>query len=276
MHQSIDLNKLTFDRFTDLGHLDNSEDVGQVQKDQSSFTMTCLENALDNVSSLSKSCDLNGDPELKHLDKLDESCSDTKRDESLVPENADVESTSSANNLDEGVEKAVTSSCPFLESCADPDPDETKAASFMLDAQSCDELNFSHESNQVSQEDLRIERLSLYTSKSRDDLPSNPLDDAVLDRGSSSQSTTDQIYRQLNASGDMSPSLASIVDSPLPPMPPGQKSYDYLLKFLLVGDSDVGKQEILADFEDGTTDSPFCSSSGAGWCSSVINLILID
>jgi len=33
-----------------------------------------------------------------------------------------------------------------------------------------------------------------------------------------------------------------------------------------VGDSDVGKQEILAGFEDGTTDSPFCSSSGAGIC----------
>ena len=51
----------------------------------------------------------------------------------------------------------------------------------------------------------------------------------------------------------------------LPPaLPPTQKSYDYLLKFLLVGDSDVGKQEIISDMEDGTTDSPFCSSSGAG------------
>ena len=63
---------------------------------------------------------------------------------------------------------------------------------------------------------------------------------------------------------DFSPSLSSVVDSPLPPLPVGQKSYDYLLKFLLVGDSDVGKQEILASFEDGTTESPFCSSSGAG------------
>jgi len=63
---------------------------------------------------------------------------------------------------------------------------------------------------------------------------------------------------------DHSPSLSSVVDSPLPTLPHGQKSYDYLLKFLLVGDSDVGKQEILASFEDGTTESPFCSSSGAG------------
>lgn len=40
------------------------------------------------------------------------------------------------------------------------------------------------------------------------------------------------------------------------------KSYDYLLKFLLVGDSDVGKQEILSGLEDGSQESPFCGSSG--------------
>ncbi len=33
---------------------------------------------------------------------------------------------------------------------------------------------------------------------------------------------------------EMSPSLGSVVDSPLPPLPHGAKSYDYLLKFLLV------------------------------------------
>lgn len=43
---------------------------------------------------------------------------------------------------------------------------------------------------------------------------------------------------------------------------PPQKQYDYLLKFLLVGDSDVGKQEILSDFDDGASESPFCSGSG--------------
>lgn len=43
---------------------------------------------------------------------------------------------------------------------------------------------------------------------------------------------------------------------------PTQKQYDYLLKFLLVGDSDVGKQEILSDLEDGSSESPFCSGSG--------------
>lgn len=40
------------------------------------------------------------------------------------------------------------------------------------------------------------------------------------------------------------------------------KPYDYLLKFLLVGDSDVGKHEILQPLEDGSTESPFCVGSG--------------
>lgn len=49
----------------------------------------------------------------------------------------------------------------------------------------------------------------------------------------------------------------------LPGRPPAApKPYDYLLKVLLVGDSDVGKQEILQDLEDGSADSPFCSGSG--------------
>ncbi|XP_033327029.1 RAS oncogene family member Rab40 [Megalopta genalis] len=43
--------------------------------------------------------------------------------------------------------------------------------------------------------------------------------------------------------------------------PRQEKQYDYLLKFLLVGDSDVGKQEILSGLEDGAAESPFCSGS---------------
>uniref|UniRef100_A0A803TM16 Uncharacterized protein n=1 Tax=Anolis carolinensis TaxID=28377 RepID=A0A803TM16_ANOCA len=35
------------------------------------------------------------------------------------------------------------------------------------------------------------------------------------------------------------------------------KAYDFLLKFLLVGDSDVGKGEILASLEDGAAESPY-------------------
>ena len=63
---------------------------------------------------------------------------------------------------------------------------------------------------------------------------------------------------------EASPMPASKAESneSLPILPHNQKPYDYLLKVLLVGDSDVGKQEILSGLEDGTLDSPFCSSAG--------------
>ena len=44
--------------------------------------------------------------------------------------------------------------------------------------------------------------------------------------------------------------------------PSSSKGYDYLLKFLLVGDSDVGKHEILAELEDGASETPYCVGSG--------------
>ncbi len=66
------------------------------------------------------------------------------------------------------------------------------------------------------------------------------------------------------------------LDIRLPPsVTSSQKSYDYLLKVLLVGDSDVGKGEILEDLEDGTTESPYCSSS-LGAASFKHTTILID
>ena len=40
------------------------------------------------------------------------------------------------------------------------------------------------------------------------------------------------------------------------------KAYDFLLKFLLVGDSDVGKGEILASLQDGATESPYGYNMG--------------
>lgn len=45
------------------------------------------------------------------------------------------------------------------------------------------------------------------------------------------------------------------------------KAYDFLLKFLLVGDSDVGKGEILASLQDGATESPYGYNMGEwpGW-----------
>ncbi|XP_013792080.1 ras-related protein Rab-40C-like [Limulus polyphemus] len=51
-----------------------------------------------------------------------------------------------------------------------------------------------------------------------------------------------------------------------------QKSYDYLLKFLLVGDSDVGKQEILSGLEDGSLDSPFAGASDVAYKTTTILL----
>lgn len=46
--------------------------------------------------------------------------------------------------------------------------------------------------------------------------------------------------------------------SPASPNPSGRaKPYDYVLKFLLVGDSDVGKEEILSGLDDGSADSPY-------------------
>jgi len=53
---------------------------------------------------------------------------------------------------------------------------------------------------------------------------------------------------------------------------PPEKQYDYLLKFLLVGDSDVGKQEILSDLDDGALESPFCSGSGKSYKTTTILL----
>lgn len=50
--------------------------------------------------------------------------------------------------------------------------------------------------------------------------------------------------------------------SPSSPCPVNRsKPYDYVLKFLLVGDSDVGKEEILNGLEEGTADSPYTGCS---------------
>lgn len=43
------------------------------------------------------------------------------------------------------------------------------------------------------------------------------------------------------------------------------KAYDFLLKFLLVGDSDVGKGEILASLQDGSSESPYGYNMGKFW-----------
>lgn len=52
------------------------------------------------------------------------------------------------------------------------------------------------------------------------------------------------------------------------------KSYDYLLKFLLVGDSDVGKGEILDSLQDGSVESPYAYSSGECLCSLFVCFVI--
>lgn len=59
------------------------------------------------------------------------------------------------------------------------------------------------------------------------------------------------------------PRAIPIEESPSPILTPlSSKPYDYLLKFLLVGDSDVGKQEILSTLENAASDMPFCAGPG--------------
>jgi len=57
---------------------------------------------------------------------------------------------------------------------------------------------------------------------------------------------------------------------------PVTKSYDYTLKFLLVGDSDVGKEEILnglnEEDDDSNKEASFCGSPGVNYKSTVILL----
>lgn len=40
------------------------------------------------------------------------------------------------------------------------------------------------------------------------------------------------------------------------------KAYDFLLKFLLVGDSDAGKGEILSSLQDGASESSYGYNMG--------------
>ena len=55
-------------------------------------------------------------------------------------------------------------------------------------------------------------------------------------------------------------------------MQPTDKDYDYSLKFLLVGDSDVGKEEILGGLEDSTPQSPYTTRRGMDHKSTILNI----
>ncbi|KAG1683016.1 Ras-related protein Rab-40C [Nymphon striatum] len=68
------------------------------------------------------------------------------------------------------------------------------------------------------------------------------------------------------------PKGASANVIPVQRTPSVNKTYDYLLKFLLVGDSDVGKHEIIHDLEDGSLDSPYTSTSDIAYKTTTILL----
>ena len=59
----------------------------------------------------------------------------------------------------------------------------------------------------------------------------------------------------MNGAHSLSPCRNSQLASHIPKL----RSYDYLLKFLLVGDSDVGKEELLSGMDDGASESPYAS-----------------
>ncbi|XP_054620103.1 ras-related protein Rab-40B [Dunckerocampus dactyliophorus] len=50
------------------------------------------------------------------------------------------------------------------------------------------------------------------------------------------------------------------------------RAYDFLLKFLLVGDSDVGKAEIVASLQDGASESPYGHNMGIDYKTTTILL----
>ncbi|MEQ2177831.1 hypothetical protein GOODEAATRI_007637 [Goodea atripinnis] len=50
------------------------------------------------------------------------------------------------------------------------------------------------------------------------------------------------------------------------------RAYDFLLKFLLVGDSDVGKGEILESLQDGASESPYGYNLGIDYKTTTILL----
>ncbi|XP_064478230.1 ras-related protein Rab-40B-like [Ornithodoros turicata] len=58
--------------------------------------------------------------------------------------------------------------------------------------------------------------------------------------------------------------VAAAVGGSATPGGASSKGYDYLLKFLLVGDNDVGKGEILGGLEDGALESQFDGGPGGG------------
>ena len=56
---------------------------------------------------------------------------------------------------------------------------------------------------------------------------------------------------------DLGPKMSGAEGSSSPTSILRAKPYDFLLKFLLVGDSDVGKEEFLCGLDNGSSESPY-------------------
>lgn len=67
-------------------------------------------------------------------------------------------------------------------------------------------------------------------------------------------------------------SPVSVFSSPISPHGNRGKPYDYVLKFLLVGDSDVGKEEIIACLDNGCSESPYGFSNGVDYKTTILLL----
>jgi len=151
-------------------------------------------------------------------------------------------------------------------------------------------VNNSDEGEEEEEEDLILSSnfVDTISEKSREEEVSSFLPPLTMTTPLKSWEVPRPLVTSTPATGagECRLSLPPSSSSPLPPPSPdgplslpglvspgGPKSYDYLLKVLLVGDSDVGKQEILGGLEDGAVEAPYASSTGAAYKTTTI---LID
>jgi len=182
----------------------------------------------------------------------------------------------------------------MLETCG-PDLLESRKAKLVFgpEESQCDSkemVNNSDEGEEEEEEDLILSSnfVDTISEKSREEEVSSFLPPLTMTTPLKSWEVPRPLVTSTPATGagECRLSLPPSSSSPLPPPSPdgplslpglvspgGPKSYDYLLKVLLVGDSDVGKQEILGGLEDGAVEAPYASSTGAAYKTTTI---LID
>jgi len=182
----------------------------------------------------------------------------------------------------------------MLEACG-PDLLEDRRAKLVFgpdDSQQCDSKEMVNNSDDGEEEEdliLSSNFVDTISEKSREEEVSSFLPPLTMTTPLKSWEVPRPLVTSTPATvaGESRLSLPPSSSSPLPPPSPdsgplslpglvspgGPKSYDYLLKVLLVGDSDVGKQEILGGLEDGAVEAPYASSTGAAYKTTTI---LID